>query len=86
MFEFTDLELPGSAFLKIDVMNNSIFGDGLIGSTVVDLEERIFNLKWVNMKRKPIEKRSLVLPGKGVRGRLEMWIDLIRPTFFTPPL
>lgn len=84
MFEFTDIELPGSAFIKIDVYNNSIFGDELIGSTSVDLEERIFNLKWVSMRKKPIEKRSLYLPGKGVRGRLEMWIDLIRPAFFTP--
>lgn len=86
MFEFPDLELPGSGFLNIDVMSDGAFGDELVGSTEIDLEERIFNLEWVGLALKPVEKRNLILPGKGSRGRLEMWIELIRPGSLPPPI
>lgn len=38
------------------------------------------------MKMKPIEKRNIENPGKGSRGRLEMWIELIPPRQITPPV
>lgn len=77
--------LPGSAYLNIDLVDDSFF-DSVIGSTVVDLEQRIFNLNWQKMKMKPIEKRNIENPGKGSRGRLEMWIELIPPRQISPPV
>lgn len=35
---------------------------------------------------KPVEKRSIENPGKGSRGRLEMWIELIHPRQLLPPV
>ena len=85
MFEFKDVKLPGSAYLNIDIVENGLF-DSIVGSTVVDLEERVCNIKWQKMKMKPVEKRTIENPGKGARGKLEMWIELINPRHVQPPI
>ena len=71
--------MPGSVYLKIDVMKKGLISNQFIGSTVVDLEERNLTLKWLKMSKKPVEKRSIEHPARGSRGRLEMWIDILRP-------
>ena len=49
---------PGSSPLKIEVWDfDMIFGDDLIGTTLIDLEDRYFTLEWMAMLEKPIEYR-----------------------------
>ena len=45
MHEFPIPELPGTAFLKVEILEKNIFGQGvLLGYTEIDLEERTFSL------------------------------------------
>ena len=42
-----DTELPGTSQLIVDVMDKDTIGsDDLIGSTVIDLEDRWFDQNW----------------------------------------
>lgn len=55
-------ELPGPSTLTIEVWDYDSFGfDDLIGITKIDLEDRFFNKKWLNLypDKKPIEERTL---------------------------
>ena len=62
MYDFEGL-FPGSSPLKIQVWDyDAIFGDELIGTSMLDLEDRYFTLDWVALKDKPIEKRDLSHP------------------------
>jgi len=36
---------------------DDLFGDDLIGETVIDLEDRYFSSEWQSIKNKPIEYR-----------------------------
>jgi hypothetical protein len=36
-----------------------LFGDDLIGETIIDLDDRFFNPDWVSMRSKPVEYRQL---------------------------
>jgi hypothetical protein len=79
-YEFPVVVMPGSAYVKIDVMKKSILKDQYIGSTIIDLEERLYTPEWHNrFDKKPVEKRSIDHPSRGSRGRLEMWIDILKP-------
>jgi hypothetical protein len=42
-------------------------------------------MKWQKLDKKPVEKRNIEHPARGSRGRLEMWIDIIRPMDKQPP-
>jgi hypothetical protein len=45
-FEFEG-KFPGSTPLKVEVWDyDMIFGDDLIGTSIVDLEDRYFNMEW----------------------------------------
>jgi hypothetical protein len=79
-YEFVDVKIPGSAILKMDVKKKTVIGDGYIGSTQVDLEERVFMPEWNIYDKKPVEKRNIEHPSRGSRGRLEMWIDILKPS------
>jgi len=58
-FDF-DASLPGTSMLFLDVYDyDDIFGDDLIGKTVIDLEDRYFNLNWLTLEDKPIEYRQI---------------------------
>jgi Ca2+-dependent lipid-binding protein len=57
LFEFEGI-FPGSTPLKIDVFDyDDIFGDDLIGTTIVDIEDRYFSFEWQSLEEKPIEYR-----------------------------
>lgn len=57
VYEFEG-KFPGTSPLKIDVMDyDMVFGDDLIGTTSVDLEDRYFSIEWNGLKDKPIEYR-----------------------------
>lgn len=58
---------PGCPPLVIEVMDyDDIFGDDVIGTTVIDLEDRFFSSDWISIKQKPIEFRGLNHPSSSV--------------------
>ena len=83
-FEFRTA-LPGESLLQIDVMDHDIASleaaDDLIGSTVIDLEDRVFSSYWANClaEAPPVEWRSLYSPlSKHEQGKLSLWVDVLR--------
>lgn len=78
-YEYADVVMPGSAYLNIDVMKKDLVNNQLIGSTFIDLEERLYVPEWTQYEKKPVEKRNIQHPARGSRGRLEMWIDILKP-------
>jgi hypothetical protein len=83
--------LPGAARLEIKVMDYDMFGsDSLIGKTVIDLEDRLFDQKWESWgtkeetadryRLKPIEVRDLYVPTSArSQGQLSLWVDILSP-------
>ncbi|KAL3916065.1 MAG: hypothetical protein SGPRY_006977 [Prymnesium sp.] len=75
--------LPGNSLLRVDVMDRDDFGglvDDLIGSTEIDLEDRVFSKMWSEkMKMKPpVEQRPLFSPLSSLpQGTLELWVDIL---------
>lgn len=71
---------PGSSPLNIDVWDyDAIFGDELIGTSVLDLEDRYFTLGWVGLKEKPIEYRNLYHPSsKMSQGTVVCWTEILK--------
>ena len=58
---------PGCPPLIIDAIDyDDIFGDDLIGTTSIDLEDRFFSIEWQSIKNKPIEFRQLYHPSSSV--------------------
>ena len=86
LYEYQDLVLPGSAYLDIAISKKSAFlgSNEYIGSTIIDLEERLFMPEWTAYSKKPVEKRNIAHPARGSRGRLEMWIDIMKPMEIGP--
>ena len=41
---------------------DDLFGDDLIGSTIIDLDDRFFTPEWNYLEEKPIEQRQLYHP------------------------
>jgi hypothetical protein len=77
VFEIPAL-IPGPSNLIIDVYDWDGIGDDLIGSTSIDIEDRWFCQEWKNIKRKPIEWRTLRNPTSSMsQGKLEMWLDIL---------
>ena len=66
MYDF-DGVFPGSTPLTIEVWDyDMIFGDELVGSTDVDLEDRFFSIEWQSLSDKPIEYRQLYHPSSAL--------------------
>ena len=43
-------KFPGTSPLKIEAMDyDAIFGDEVIGTTLIDLEDRFFSMEWQNL-------------------------------------
>jgi len=78
---------PGCPMLMIDCMDyDDLFGDDLIGSTQVDLEDRFFLPEWQALKNVPVETRSLYHPCSArPQGTLKMWVE-INPKEVKPPM
>jgi hypothetical protein len=71
-------KIPGDALLNVDVMDWDRFSsDDVIGSTVIDLEERWFSSEWQKMAVKPLENRPIyVKSSTQPQGQLQMWVDI----------
>lgn len=49
----------------------------MIGTTVVDLDDRFFSPEWQSIKEKPVEYRSLHHPSSTVsQGVIKMWVEI----------
>jgi len=61
-FDF-ESTFPGCPMLTVHAMDHDfLFGDDLIGTTFVDLEDRYFMPEWRAIKNKPVEYRELKHP------------------------
>ena len=79
-------QLPGISTLTIECWDYDGFGrfsDDLIGSTEVDLEDRVFSDEWQSLTdnwKVPVERRNLYTPlSQNPQGQLSMWIDIMTP-------
>jgi hypothetical protein len=91
VFEFPSHMLPGESKLEIGCWDaDTLTKDDLIGSTTIDLEDRLFCPKWQalglettganRLRRLPLESRSLFNPTDGgdwPTGTLQLWIDVL---------
>ena len=79
MFQF-NTELPGCSQLQFKLLDwDKGGGDDLIGSSVVDLEDRWFSAAWNGefAKMPPLELRQLRHPdATGNQGNLEVWVEM----------
>lgn len=70
---------PGCSPLEIAVWDyDSIFGDDIIGTTSIDLEDRFFSIDWNSYMNKPIEFRQLYHPSSELsQGVVKCWVEII---------
>lgn len=73
------MTFPGTKPLVIQCYDyDDLFGDDLIGTTVIDLDDRFFTPEWAAMEEKPVEQRQLYHPSTMLsQGLIEMWLDII---------
>ena len=48
------------------IYDDAIFGDELIGETLLDVEDRFFSMEWQNLDEKPIEYRQIYHPSSSL--------------------
>ena len=66
MYEF-HARCPGSHPIVIEAYDyDDLFGDDLIGKTVIDIDERQFSQEWKAIDNKPIEYRELYHPSSSL--------------------
>lgn len=87
--EERDISLPEEARLQVDMfdyqegLGHALAGERLIGSTIIDLEDRWHSAAWrectEKRQRVPIEHRPLINPEMAgeISGNIEMWIEMI---------
>jgi len=73
-----EVEFPGAPPLDIHAYDyDDLFGDELIGSTSIDLDDRYFSAEWQSVTSKPIEYRQLYHPSSTVsQGVVKMWVEI----------
>ena len=76
--------MPGASLLTIECWDYDGFGrrsDDLIGTTEIDLDDRLFSESWKKLSDKPpIERRHLYTPfSSHSQGSLTLWIDIMDP-------
>lgn len=71
-------DCPGAPLLEIEAYDyDDLFGDDLIGRTVVDLDDRRFCPEWRAKAFKPIEHRELYHPSTSLaQGTVVCWVDI----------
>jgi hypothetical protein len=76
-YEFEAM-LPGDSEIQISVYDYDAIGSNeIIGSTLIDIENRWLNPSWRAMPNKPMEIRPLKLvSSRASQGSLEMWVDI----------
>lgn len=84
MYTF-EAHFPDCSMLEISVWDyDSIFGDDLIGTTKIDLEDRYFHPDWNALVNKPVETRSLYIPSSELtQGLVRLWVEIV-PTSVNP--
>ena len=77
VFEF-NCRFPGTSPLEIEAYDyDDLFGDDLIGRTVLDLDDRFFSPEWRGLLDKPIEYRELYHPSTSLaQGTVLCWVDI----------
>ena len=71
-YQFIMSNFPGTGKLRVEIFEQKLLGNSLLGYTEVDVEDRIFSVDWNKFSPKPIEKRNVQHDVYGSRGRLEM--------------
>lgn len=76
-YDFEGL-FPGCSPLEIFIYDyDEIFGDDLIGKTVIDLEDRFFTLDWRGLKDKPVEYRQIYHQSSMIeQGQIKLWVEI----------
>jgi hypothetical protein len=69
---------PGAPPLEIELWDyDDLFGDDLIGKTVIDMDERQFCQNWRQIQHKPIEYRELYHASSSMsQGSVICWLDI----------
>jgi Ca2+-dependent lipid-binding protein len=77
VFNF-ETTFPGALPLKLQFFDyDDLFGDDLIGESIIDLEDRFFSADWQSLKHKPIEYRQIYHKSTSVaQGVCKMWIEI----------
>lgn len=69
---------PGSSPIRIEVYDwDEIFGDDLIGTTIIDLEDRYFSMEWQALEEKPVEFRKIYHDSSTIsQGMIKCWVEI----------
>jgi Ca2+-dependent lipid-binding protein len=69
---------PGSPVVVIEAYDyDAFFGDDLIGTSKLDLDDRFFNKEWCAIENKPIEFRDLFHPTSTItQGVIKCWVEI----------
>ena len=76
-FDF-EVSFPGATPIAIHAYDyDDLFGDELIGTTYIDLDDRFFSPEWRSLRVKPIEYRQIYVPSSTVaQGVIKLWVEL----------
>ena len=77
-YEF-DQEFPGAPLLEIIAKDyDDFFGDDEIGTTLIDLDDRMFSQAWQSIQHKPIEYRQLYeTSSTKSQGTVKLWLEIL---------
>ena len=69
---------PGCPPVRVDIMDyDDLFGDDLIGTSWIDMEDRYFLPEWRALADKPVEFRQIYHPSSSVsQGVFKCWVEI----------